>query len=35
VTFEDEESTVNLELYDAVLELGEDGTWDYKSIKNL
>jgi putative ATP-binding cassette transporter len=33
VTFEHEESTVNLELYDAVLELKEDGAWDYKPVK--
>jgi vitamin B12/bleomycin/antimicrobial peptide transport system ATP-binding/permease protein len=33
VIFEDEESSVNQELYDAVLELKEDGTWDYKPAK--
>jgi putative ATP-binding cassette transporter len=33
VTFEDEESSVNLERYDAVLQLKEDGTWGYKPVK--
>jgi putative ATP-binding cassette transporter len=33
VTFEDEEKSVNLERYDAVLELKDEGAWDYKPIR--
>jgi putative ATP-binding cassette transporter len=33
VTFEHEEKSVNLELYDAVLELKEGGAWNYTPIK--
>jgi putative ATP-binding cassette transporter len=33
VTFEHEDKSVNLERYDAVLELKDEGAWDYKSIK--
>jgi putative ATP-binding cassette transporter len=33
VTFEDEESPVSLERYDAVLELKEGGAWEYRDVK--
>jgi putative ATP-binding cassette transporter len=33
VTFEHEERSVNLKLYEGVLELKEKGAWDYKPIK--
>jgi putative ATP-binding cassette transporter len=33
VTFEHEERSVNLKLYEGVLELKEEGAWDYKPIK--
>ncbi len=33
VTFEHEEKSVNLERYDAVLELKDQGAWDYEPIK--
>jgi putative ATP-binding cassette transporter len=33
VTFEHEERSVNLERYDGVLELKDEGAWDYKPIK--
>ena len=34
VTFENDESTVNPDRYDAVLELREQGAWDYKPVKS-
>jgi hypothetical protein len=34
VTFESVESTVNMDRYDAVLEIKEGGAWDYKPAKD-
>jgi putative ATP-binding cassette transporter len=34
VIFEDEERAVNPESYDAVLELKDEGAWDYKPVKS-
>ena len=34
VTFEGDESSLNMDRYDAVLELKEEGAWDYKPVKS-
>jgi putative ATP-binding cassette transporter len=34
VTFESDESGVNMDRYDAVLEIKEGGTWEFKAVKN-
>jgi putative ATP-binding cassette transporter len=34
VTFEGDESSLNPDRYDAVLELKEEGAWDYKPVKS-
>jgi putative ATP-binding cassette transporter len=35
VTFESDESSLNPDRYDAVLELKEGGMWEFKSAKDL
>jgi len=34
VTFESDESSLNMDRYDAVLEIKEGGTWEFKSTKD-
>ncbi len=34
VTFESDESSVNMDRYDAVLEIKEGGTWEFRSAKD-
>jgi hypothetical protein len=34
VTFEGDESSLNMDRYDAVLEIKEGGAWEFKSTKD-
>jgi len=34
VTFEGDESSLNMDRYDAVLEIKEGGTWEFKPVKS-
>jgi hypothetical protein len=34
VTFESDESSVNMDRYDAVLQIKEGGAWEFKSTKD-
>jgi hypothetical protein len=35
VTFENDESPLNAERYDSVLEIKEGGTWEFKASKGM